>query len=86
MIKLYSLKLTTLNRYLALGLMKGIKFYQRYISGLLGGRCRFVPSCSDYAYLAINKYGALKGLWLAFRRLMRCHPASLSKSWVDPVP
>ncbi|HUX48100.1 MAG TPA: membrane protein insertion efficiency factor YidD [Dehalococcoidia bacterium] len=51
-----------------------IKFYQDRISPKLGHRCRYYPSCSEYATLAINKYGALKGMYKATRRLLRCHP------------
>lgn len=61
-----------------------IRFYQKYISPLSGPHCRFSPTCSAYAYEAITKYGALKGGWLAFKRLLRCNP--FSKNYYDPVP
>lgn len=61
-----------------------IRIYQRLISPLLGPRCRFYPSCSAYAVEAIQKHGALRGCWLAARRLVRCHP--LNPGGVDPVP
>jgi len=51
-----------------------ILVYQRAISPLLPGSCRFYPSCSEYARQAILKYGPLRGGWLALRRLLRCHP------------
>ena len=51
-----------------------IRFYQRSISPNTPPKCRFTPTCSAYAYEAITKYGALKGGWLAFRRLLRCNP------------
>jgi len=54
--------------------LKIIKFYQKFISPLLGKNCRFYPSCSDYFYLAIKKYGLSKGLWLGSKRLLKCHP------------
>ena len=62
-----------------------IRFYQRHISPAFPPRCRFRPTCSAYAYEAINKYGALKGGWLALRRLLRCHPF-YKGNFFDPVP
>ena len=62
-----------------------IRFYQSYISPMCPGKCRFLPTCSRYAYEAINKYGALKGSWLALKRLLRCHPFN-HDDWYDPVP
>jgi putative membrane protein insertion efficiency factor len=62
-----------------------IRFYKRYISPLKGGPvCRFIPSCSTYAIQAIEKYGALKGAFLAVKRVLRCNP--LFKGGYDPVP
>lgn len=65
--------------------LKMIRFYQKRISPLSPPRCRYYPTCSRYAYQAINKYGALKGGWLALKRLMRCHPFS-KHDYYDPVP
>ncbi len=62
-----------------------IRFYQKRISPLSPPRCRYYPTCSRYAYQAINKYGALKGGWLALKRFMRCHPFS-KHDYYDPVP
>ena len=62
-----------------------IRFYRKSISPYTAPCCRFTPTCSQYAYEAINKYGALKGGWLALRRLLRCHPFSKRSSY-DPVP
>ena len=62
-----------------------IRFYQKHISPCFPPRCRYYPTCSAYALEAIEKYGALKGGWLAFRRLMRCHPFSKHDHY-DPVP
>ncbi len=62
-----------------------IRFYQRHISPAFPPRCRFRPTCSAYAYEAITKYGALKGGFLALRRLLRCHPFSKA-NFYDPVP
>jgi putative membrane protein insertion efficiency factor len=62
-----------------------IRFYQRHISPGLPARCRFTPTCSAYAFEAIEKYGALKGGCLALRRFLRCHPF-YKGSLYDPVP
>ncbi len=62
-----------------------IRFYQKNISPNRPPSCRFRPTCSAYALEAINKYGALKGGWLAFKRLMRCNPF-YKGSFYDPVP
>lgn len=51
-----------------------IKFYRKFISPMLGPRCRFYPTCSQYSYEAIEKYGALKGGYLSIRRILKCHP------------
>ena len=51
-----------------------IRFYRRSISPMTPPSCRFTPTCSAYAYEAIEKYGALKGGFLAFKRILRCHP------------
>ena len=66
-------------------LLKLIKFYQTAISPFFPARCRYVPTCSQYAVEAIEKYGAKKGGWLAFKRFMRCHPFSRHDTF-DPVP
>ena len=62
-----------------------IRFYRKHISPLTPPSCRFTPTCSQYAYEAINKYGALKGGWLALKRLLRCHPF-YKGDYYDPVP
>ena len=62
-----------------------IRFYQRHISPAFPRRCRFEPTCSQYALEAISKYGALKGGRLALRRFLRCHPFHKG-DYFDPVP
>lgn len=59
------------------------RLYKIFLSPLLGNRCRFYPSCSDYALEAVERYGALKGGWLAIGRVCRCHP--LTPGGLDPV-
>ena len=66
-------------------LLNLIRFYQRAVSPYFPPRCRFTPTCSQYALEAIEKYGAAKGGWLAFKRLMRCNPFNHSSPY-DPVP
>ena len=64
-----------------------IRFYRHSISPLRPPCCRFIPTCSEYALEAVEKYGVFKGGWLALRRLSRCHPLHRQKSVeYDPVP
>ena len=74
-------------------ILRAIRFYQRYLSfdtGILkylfltDKACRFTPSCSEYTYQAVERYGIIAGLWLGFRRILLCHP--WSKGGFDPVP
>lgn len=65
-------------------MMACVRGYQRFISPLLPACCIYRPTCSQYAVEAIGKYGALKGGWLALRRILRCHP--FHKGGYDPVP
>jgi uncharacterized protein len=62
-----------------------LSFYKSYLSILLAGTCRFQPTCSRYAYEAIERFGVARGVWLATKRLLRCHPFS-GKFGYDPVP
>lgn len=61
-----------------------VRFYQYAISPMLGRRCRYFPTCSEYTVDAIQKYGALKGGWLGAKRICRCHP--WHPGGYDPVP
>lgn len=71
---------TVIDRLL-IALLRG---YKGWISPLLGPRCRFHPTCSEYAMQAIGRFGAIRGGWLAARRILRCHP--LHPGGHDPVP
>ncbi len=61
-----------------------IRFYQREISPMLGSNCRFVPTCSQYTYEAIQIHGFLKGTFLGIKRILKCHP--FHPVMYDPVP
>ena len=61
-----------------------IRGYQRFLSPILGSNCRFYPTCSCYAIEAIDRFGVIKGGWLASKRIVKCHP--LNDGGEDPVP
>ncbi|WP_321324855.1 membrane protein insertion efficiency factor YidD [Thiomicrorhabdus sp.] len=61
-----------------------VRFYQLFISPILGPRCRFYPTCSSYTIEAIKTHGVICGSWLAIKRIGRCHPAN--PGGIDPVP
>jgi putative membrane protein insertion efficiency factor len=61
-----------------------LRLYRLVISPLYGPTCRFYPSCSEYALIAVDRHGVIRGGWLAVRRLLRCHP--WNPGGVDPVP
>lgn len=65
-------------------LLVTIKLYQRWISPFLGPHCRFYPSCSQYTYEALEKYGFFKGTILSFKRVLKCHP--MHPGGIDHVP
>jgi putative membrane protein insertion efficiency factor len=64
-----------------LGIIRG---YQMSLAHVFGGACRYYPSCSNYTYQAVERYGWLKGSWMGFSRIARCHP--FAKGGYDPVP
>ena len=74
----------TIGQLLTWLLVVPIVFYQRCISPFTPPSCRFTPTCSEYAKEALRKHGPLKGLYLAVRRILRCHP--WGGSGYDPVP
>jgi putative membrane protein insertion efficiency factor len=61
-----------------------VRAYQKVVSPLLGGNCRYYPTCSHYTYEAIEIHGAAKGSWLGIKRIGRCHP--FHEGGIDPVP
>nr|WP_276571915.1 membrane protein insertion efficiency factor YidD [Desulfonema magnum] len=61
-----------------------IRTYQWTLSPMLGPTCRFYPTCSEYAYQAVSRYGLLKGSWMSLKRILRCHP--FNPGGIDPVP
>lgn len=61
-----------------------VRVYQLTLGAVLGGQCRFYPTCSEYARQALVSHGCLKGGWLALRRILRCHP--FHPGGYDPVP
>ncbi|MDL2300676.1 membrane protein insertion efficiency factor YidD [Clostridiaceae bacterium OttesenSCG-928-D20] len=68
-------------------LLAMIRFYRKNISPLTKPSCRFIPTCSEYALEAIEKYGAGKGLFLALKRISKCHPFHIKEhDFYDPVP
>ena len=67
------------------GMLVMLRFYKREISPMLPPCCRYTPTCSEYAMQAVEKYGAVKGGWLAFKRLLRCNPF-YKGDYFDPVP
>lgn len=69
---------------IARAMIGAIRWYQRFISPLLGHNCRFVPTCSQYAIQALKVHGALKGTLLSVWRILRCNP--FGKFGFDPVP
>lgn len=65
-------------------ILASIRFYQRHISPLLPPSCRYYPTCSQYTFAAVERYGVLKGLWLGVKRISRCHP--FHEGGFDPLP
>jgi uncharacterized protein len=70
--------------FAARGLLVGIRVYQVFFSAWMPSACKFYPSCSEYAAIAVQLHGARRGSWLAMRRLARCHP--FTRGGVDLVP
>jgi putative membrane protein insertion efficiency factor len=64
--------------------LAAVRGYRRFVSPLIPPSCIYTPTCSRYAEIAVERFGVLKGSWLAFRRIIRCHP--FRKGGYDPVP
>jgi uncharacterized protein len=64
--------------------MRGLHVYKRFLSPLFPPACRYVPTCSEFAAEAVDRYGVWRGAWMALGRLLRCHP--LARGGFDPVP
>jgi uncharacterized protein len=62
-----------------------LRFYKSYLSMLMAGSCRFQPTCSQFTYEAVERFGVMRGCWLGFKRLLRCQPLS-RRFGFDPVP
>lgn len=75
------MKQSTVSRWLAL---LSLRVYQIFLGPFFGGACKFTPSCSKYAYEAIERFGAQRGAWLAMKRVIRCRP--FSPGGYDPIP
>lgn len=73
--------ISSVPKRLALGM---VGFYRKYISPMFPPSCRYVPSCSEYAMIALQRYGFMKGSWMAIKRICRCHP--WHPGGYDPVP
>jgi len=73
-----------INKFFQIIFIGLIRVYQVALSPFLGPACRFYPSCSEYAYQAVMRHGPVKGLLLAVKRILRCHP--FHPGGVDPVP
>ncbi len=80
----YGTCVAMLRRLMTWFLLLPIRFYRKCISPFTPPTCRFTPTCSEYAMEAITKYGPVKGLWMAVKRVLRCHP--WGGSGYDPVP
>ncbi len=68
-------------KQIALGLLR---FYKKFISPMLPPSCRFTPTCSQYTYVAIERFGVIRGSWMGLRRIIRCNP--FNPGGYDPVP
>lgn len=73
-----------MSRVLTWSLVVLVHAYRLLLGPILGGSCRFTPSCSSYAIEALERHGAVRGTWLSLRRVLRCHP--FHRAGYDPVP
>tara|TARA_B100000214_G_C23868046_1_gene581236 strand:- start:268 stop:510 length:243 start_codon:yes stop_codon:yes gene_type:complete len=73
-----------INRIIVLPLILIIKTYQLFISPIIGQNCRYLPTCSEYTVECLKKFGTIKGIYLSFKRISKCHP--WGSHGYDPVP
>ena len=73
-----------ITNYVKLMMIIIIKMYQKFLSPMIGFNCRYTPTCSHYVIDVIEKFGIIKGTWIAFRRILRCQP--FGSSGYDPIP
>ena len=83
-LKLDIILMTKINQILTYPFILIIKFYQSYISPLIGPNCRYTPTCSQYSIISLKKHGIFLGLYLSIKRIIKCNP--LFKGGYDPVP
>ena len=73
-----------INRIFTLPLIIFIKFYQLFVSPIIGQNCRYLPTCSEYTIECLKKFGLIKGTFLSFKRISKCHP--WGSHGYDPIP
>ena len=73
-----------INRIVTLPIIVFVKFYQLFLSPIIGQNCRYLPTCSEYALECLKQFGLIKGIFLSFKRVSKCHP--WGSHGYDPIP